>query len=37
MSVKIIRADGVSCPIVLELGRSAKNTQEKIRIFSPNP
>ncbi|MUU90086.1 hypothetical protein EXS94_01640 [Helicobacter pylori] len=36
-SVKIIRADGVSYPIVLALGRSAKNTQEKIRIFSPNP
>ncbi|RVZ90115.1 hypothetical protein EDA74_04325 [Helicobacter pylori] len=36
-SVKIIQADGVSYPIVLALGRSAKNTQEKIRIFSSKP
>ncbi|EKE93047.1 hypothetical protein OUM_0271 [Helicobacter pylori R038b] len=33
LSVKIIRTDGVSYPIVLELGRSTKNTQEKNKNF----
>ncbi|RVZ73371.1 hypothetical protein EC589_02700 [Helicobacter pylori] len=33
LSVKIIRADGASYPIVLELGRSTKNAQEKNKNF----